>query len=180
MNRKDWIKAAGLLGAGMLAKPLHAAQLWNGDFPEAGYSRADFGPDFEWGVATAAYQIEGAWNVDGKGESVWDHFTHTKKRRIINKENGDVTCDFYHHYAEDLALMAGMNIPNNRFSIAWSRVIPKGTGQVNEKGLDFYDRVIDKTLELGMEPWVTLYHWDLPQALEEKGGWVNICKKSFK
>ena len=168
MNRKDWLKTAGLLGAGMLAKPLSAMPFWPGDPLRA----RDFGPDFQWGVATAAYQIEGAWNEDGKGPSVWDTFTH-KKRKIQNNENADVSCDFYHRYEDDLGRMAAMNIPNNRFSLAWSRVIPEGTGKPNEKGLDFYDRVIDKTLDLGMQPWVTLYHWDIPQALEEKGGWLN-------
>lgn len=137
-----------------------------------GYTAADFGEDFLWGTATAAYQIEGAWNVDGKGPSIWDTFTH-KRGNIHNNDNGDIACDFYNRYASDIALVKQMNLDVFRFSTAWSRVIPNGTGQVNQKGLDFYHRVIDSCLEQGVQPWLTLYHWDLPHALEEKGGWQN-------
>ncbi len=137
-----------------------------------GFKRSDFGPDFEWGVATAAYQIEGAWNVDGKGPSIWDTFTH-KRGKIKTGENADIACDFYNSYPSDIALMQQMGIPNSRFSIAWSRVLPEGTGKINQAGLDYYDRVIDKSLELGVNPWVTIFHWDLPQALEDKGGWAD-------
>lgn len=157
------------MGAGMLMKPAFASQNL---FPNASIRRSDFGPDFQWGVATAAYQIEGAWKEDGKSPSIWDTFTH-KKGKIKTGENGDVSCDFYHRYREDLALMQSMGIPNNRFSLSWSRILPEGTGKVNEKGADFYDRVIDRCLELGLEPWITCYHWDLPQVLQDKGGWVN-------
>lgn len=169
MNRRDLLRTLGLIGAGMVVRPTFASRSLL--LPE-GLRRADFGSDFQWGVATAAYQIEGAWDEDGKGRSVWDEFTHTKGK-IKSGENGDVSCDFYHRYPDDLAIMRDMAIPNYRFSIAWSRIFPEGAGTVNEKGLDFYDKVIDKCLELGIEPWLTCYHWDLPWALEEKGGWTN-------
>lgn len=141
-------------------------------FPGPAFRRSDFGPDFQWGVATAAYQIEGAWDADGKSPSIWDTFTHTKGK-IKTGENGDVSADFYHRYPEDLALMRDMAIPNNRFSLSWTRLLPGGTGAPNEKGLEFYDKVIDRCLELGIEPWITCYHWDLPQVLQDKGGWQN-------
>ncbi|MCS7058152.1 MAG: GH1 family beta-glucosidase [Meiothermus sp.] len=134
--------------------------------------KADFGPQFRWGVATAAYQIEGAVKEDGRGPSIWDTFAHTPGR-IKTGENADVACDFYHRYREDTALIREMNFQAHRFSLAWPRILPEGRGRLNPKGLDFYQRVIDRTLELGLEPWVTLYHWDLPQALEDQGGWTN-------
>lgn len=137
-----------------------------------GFTADDFGKDFLWGVATAAYQIEGAWNEDGKGPSIWDTFTH-KGNHIKHHDTGDVACDFYNRYASDIGLIKEMNMDVFRFSTAWSRVLPNGTGQVNQKGIDFYHRVIDSCLEQGVQPWLTLYHWDLPQALEDKGGWEN-------
>ncbi len=136
------------------------------------FTKSDFGDDFKWGVSTAAYQIEGAHNADGKGPSIWDSFTR-RKGKIFNNENGDMACDHYRHYAEDIALIYKLNIPNYRFSISWSRILPQGTGAINHKGVDFYNRVIDFCLELGIEPWITLYHWDLPEALQRKGGWTN-------
>ena len=136
------------------------------------FSKKDFGDDFNWGVSTAAYQIEGAHNKDGKGSSIWDEFSK-KKKKISNGHSGDIACDFYHEYASDIAIINKLNIPNYRFSISWSRVIPNGVGEVNYKGIAFYNRVIDFCLELGIEPWITLYHWDLPQALQQKGGWTN-------
>lgn len=138
--------------------------------------RADFGDDFTWGVATAAYQIEGGWDADGKGPSIWDTFTHRPARlrpRIADRSTGDVACDFYHRYPEDLALVPEMGFGAKRFSISWPRVLPSGTGAVNQAGLDFYSRVVDRCLELDVEPWVTLYHWDLPQVLQDRGGWAN-------
>jgi len=135
-------------------------------------TKKDFGNDFIWGVSTAAYQIEGAHNQDGKGASIWDIFVH-KKNKIFGNQHADIACDFYHRYMEDLYLMKSLNIPNYRFSIAWSRILPQGQGQVNQAGIDFYNRLIDLSLELGITPWITLYHWDLPHALEQKGGWVN-------
>ncbi|MEO6721488.1 MAG: GH1 family beta-glucosidase [Ferruginibacter sp.] len=131
-----------------------------------------FGKDFKWGVSTAAYQVEGAWNADGKGRSVWDVFANIKGK-IFGNQNGNVACDYYHRYAHDLSIMSQLNIPNYRFSLSWSRIIPDGIGPVNKTGIDFYNRVIDFCLELGIEPWITLYHWDLPYELEKKGGWTN-------
>lgn len=136
------------------------------------FTKDDFGADFKWGVSTAAYQIEGAHNADGKGPSIWDVFVK-QRRKIANGEHGDIACNFYNHYADDIALMYKMGIPNYRFSIAWSRILPQGIGPLNYKGIDFYNRVIDFCLELGIEPWVTLYHWDLPNELQKKGGWAN-------
>ena len=129
-----------------------------------------FPEDFLWGVATASFQIEGAWDEDGKGESIWDRFTHTEGH-IIDNSNGDVACDHYHRYPEDIALMQSLNIQAYRFSIAWPRILPAGRGEVNQAGLDFYSRLVDGLLEAGIEPFPTLYHWDLPQALQDEGGW---------
>ena len=132
----------------------------------------DFGIDFKWGVSTAAYQIEGGYNMHGKGPSIWDEFVN-KKGRIFKNHHGKIACDFYTRYAKDISLMAELHIPNYRFSIAWSRIFPKGIDTVNREGVDFYNRVIDFCLELNIEPWITLYHWDLPQQLQLKGGWMN-------
>lgn len=168
MNRREFARQTLLAGlAAGLTPSLFAKTLFNDPL-----TRAAFGDDFLWGVATAAYQIEGAWNVDGKSPSVWDTFTH-KRGKIKGNENGDVACDFYHRYPEDIANIRSMNFDVNRFSLAWTRIKPDGTGAVNQKGVDFYHRVIDKTLEQGLQPWVTLYHWDLPQCLEDRGGWAN-------
>jgi beta-glucosidase len=137
------------------------------------FSRQDFGTDFVWGTATAAYQIEGAHDQDGRGPSIWDTFTHRPNRFGRPRPNGDIACDFYHLYETDLRLLKSLGFTAFRFSISWSRIMPLGTGLVNEQGLAFYDRIIDTCLALGIEPWITLYHWDLPQALEDKGGWTN-------
>ncbi len=134
--------------------------------------RKDFGTDFTWGVSTAAYQIEGNCDKHGKGESIWDVFAK-QKGKIFQKQTGKISCDFYNRYANDISLIADLNIPNYRFSISWTRILPFGTGYVSHKGVDFYNRVIDFCLEFGIAPWVTLYHWDLPQALQKKGGWAN-------
>ena len=136
------------------------------------FAKYEFGPDFMWGVSTAAYQVEGACFSEGKGKSIWDVFSHTKGK-ISGGQNGDFACDFYHRYAQDIKLMADMGIPNFRFSLSWSRIIPEGTGKVNPVGIEFYNRIIDLCLELKIEPWITLYHWDLPYELEKKGGWTN-------
>jgi beta-glucosidase len=130
-------------------------------------------PDgFLWGVASSAYQIEGAWNKDGKGESIWDRFSHTSGN-IKNGDTGDIACDHYHHYTEDVALMKELGVQAYRFSISWSRVLPKGKGDANRAGLNFYRRLVDELLKEGIEPWVCLYHYDLPQALQDEGGWAN-------
>ncbi|MCG3140117.1 MAG: Beta-glucosidase A [Anaerolineae bacterium] len=131
-----------------------------------------FPSDFTWGAATAAYQIEGAWNLDGKGESIWDRFSHTPGK-IVNAANGDVACDHYHRFRGDIEIMRQIGLNAYRFSISWPRVLPNGVGAVNEKGIDFYDRLTDALLEANIEPYATLYHWDLPQALQDQGGWGN-------
>ena len=132
----------------------------------------DFGEDFVWGVSTAAYQIEGAHTADGKGKSIWDEFV-TKKGTIYENQHAEITCDFYHRYKDDILLMKSMNIEHYRFSISWTRILPDGTGEVNQKGIAFYNDVISFCLKCGITPWVTLYHWDLPQNLEQLGGWAN-------
>ena len=131
-----------------------------------------FPKDFIWGAATSAYQIEGAWNEDGKGISIWDTFSHTPGK-ISNNENGDVAVDHYHRFKEDIRLMADLGLKAYRFSTSWTRILPDGTGKVNKKGLDFYDRLVDELLRNRIEPYVCLFHWDLPQALQDKGGWPN-------
>ncbi|MFA1541532.1 GH1 family beta-glucosidase [Actinomadura monticuli] len=127
---------------------------------------------FRWGVATAAYQIEGAVDEDGRGPSTWDTFSHTPGR-VRDGHTGDVACDHYHRWPEDVALMSGLGVDAYRFSIAWPRVQPSGSGPVNGKGLDFYDRLVDGLLAAGISPAATLYHWDLPQPLEDAGGWME-------
>ncbi|MEO9893981.1 GH1 family beta-glucosidase [Aurantibacter sp.] len=133
---------------------------------------SNFGKNFVWGVSTAAYQIEGAHNVAGKSESIWDRFV-LKKGNIYNGHHGQDACEFYADYERDILLMKSMNIENFRFSISWTRVLPNGVGVVNEAGINFYNKVIDFCITCGITPWVTLYHWDLPQSLEDKGGWTN-------
>jgi beta-glucosidase len=134
--------------------------------------RAAFGDDFNWGVSTAAYQIEGAHNAEGKGASIWDNFSQ-KKKKIQGGHHGNIACDFYNLYPGDIRLLNQLNIPNYRFSISWSRIFPLGIGHINQPGVDYYNRLIDECLANGIQPWVTLYHWDLPEALEQKGGWTN-------
>jgi beta-glucosidase len=129
-----------------------------------------FPPDFVWGAATASYQIEGAANEDGRGESVWDRFCATPGK-VRNADNGTVACDFYHRYREDIALMGELGIDAFRFSVAWPRVLPAGRGRINEAGLDFYDALVDELLGNGIAPYVTLFHWDTPQVIEDAGGW---------
>jgi beta-glucosidase len=132
----------------------------------------DFGENFTWGVSSSAYQTEGAYLEDGKGMSIWDVFTSVPGK-VHNGENGNSACNFYHRYIQDIILMQYLGIRNFRCSIAWSRIFPDGKGRVNDKGVDFYDRLIDFCLESNITPWMTLYHWDLPYALEEEGGWTN-------
>ncbi|KAA2218789.1 GH1 family beta-glucosidase [Maribacter flavus] len=151
---------------------------------------SDFGKNFIWGVSTAAFQIEGAHDKHGKGPSIWDVFT-SRKGKIRGNDTAKTSCDFYHRYKEDIDLMKSLNIPNFRFSISWSRILPTGTGKINTEGIAFYNRVIDYCLEQDITPWITLYHWDLPHELELKGGWTNreildwfeeytkVCAQSF-
>ena len=131
-----------------------------------------FKKDFAWGVATASYQIEGAWNADGKGESVWDVFAH-EPGRIKDGSTGDVACDHYYRFRDDVKLMKELGIRSYRFSLSWPRLIPNGMGELNPAGVQFYSDLIDTLLENGIEPYVTLFHWDYPYALYEKGGWLN-------
>ena len=131
-----------------------------------------FPKDFIWGVACASYQCEGAWNEDGKGRNIWDDFTHVPGN-ILNGDTGDRACDSYHRWAEDVRLMKQFGIQAYRFSISWARIIPDGDGAVNEKGLEFYDNLVNALIASGIKPMITLYHWDLPSALQDKGGWLN-------
>jgi len=131
-----------------------------------------FPHNFLWGAATAAYQVEGAWNEDGRGESIWDRFSHTSGN-VSNGDTGDIACDHYHRLEDDIALMRRLGLRAYRFSTSWSRVLPTGRGRINPKGLDFYDRLVDRLCAANIEPLLTLYHWDLPQALQDEGGWDN-------
>jgi beta-glucosidase len=131
-----------------------------------------FPHNFLWAAATAAYQVEGAWNEDGKGESIWDRFSHTLGK-IEDGTTGDIACDQYHRYPDDIALMRQLGLKAYRFSIGWARVLPNGRGRINPKGLDFYDRLVDALCAANIEPFLTLYHWDLPQVLQNEGGWEN-------
>jgi beta-glucosidase len=142
-------------------------------------ARSAFSHAFTWGVATASYQIEGAVQADGRGPSIWDTFSHTPGK-IQDSSTGDIACDHYHRYRQDAALMQSLGVNAYRFSISWSRVLPTGRGAINEKGLDFYDRLVDELLSKQIEPVVTLYHWDLPQALYDQGGWqVRSTAEAF-
>jgi beta-glucosidase len=132
---------------------------------------SSFPRDFVWGAATASYQIEGAVREGGRGESVWDRFCATPGK-VRNGDSGEIACDFYHRFRDDVALMRELGLDAFRFSISWPRVLPTGRGPVNEVGLDFYDRLVDELLANGIEPYVTLFHWDTPQALEDAGGWT--------
>ncbi len=131
-----------------------------------------FPKDFLWGAATASYQIEGASRQDGRGDCIWTRFSHTPGK-VMNGDTGDVATDHYHRYVEDVALMQELGLQTYRFSISWPRVIPNGTGATNPAGLDFYDRLVDELLKANIIPTATLYHWDLPQALQNRGGWLN-------
>ncbi|OQY82538.1 MAG: beta-glucosidase, partial [Anaerolineae bacterium UTCFX3] len=135
-----------------------------------------FPHNFLWGAATASYQIEGAWDADGKGESIWDRFSHTPGK-IEDNSTGDVACDHYRRWREDVALMRRLGLKAYRFSTSWPRVLPCGRGRVEPRGLDFYDRLVDALCAANIEPFLTLYHWDLPQALQDEGGWTNrdVC-----
>ena len=131
-----------------------------------------FRKDFVWGAAAASYQVEGGHDADGKGPSVWDAFCRWPGKTHLG-QTGDVACDHYHRYAEDVALMKQVGLKGYRLSLSWPRILPDGTGAVNEKGLAFYDRLVDALLAAGIQPWVTLFHWDLPLALHHRGGWLN-------
>ncbi len=131
-----------------------------------------FKKDFVWGAASASYQVEGAYKEDGKGKSVWDEFTSIPDK-ILFDQNGKVACDHYHRYKEDVSLMRNLSLDAYRFSLSWTRIIPDGMSEINQKGLDFYDRLVDELLKNGIKPYITLYHWDMPYELEKKGGFRN-------
>ncbi len=138
-----------------------------------------FPEDFTWGCASSAYQVEGAWNEDGKGPSIWDTFVHTPGR-IANNETGDIAVDHYHRYKDDVTLMKELGLAAYRFSVSWARILPNGTGPLNQAGLGFYDRLVDELLEKKIEPYLCLFHYDLPQALQDKGGWPSRdCAYAF-
>ena len=136
------------------------------------FNKKLFGDNFFWGVSTAAFQTEGSCNLGGRGESIWDVFVKNKGK-IHNGDNADMACDFYNKFREDIDIIKQLNIPNFRFSISWSRLLPNGTGEINQEGVLYYNRVINYCIANRIEPWVTIYHWDLPQVLENKGGWTN-------
>ncbi len=137
-----------------------------------------FPKDFLWGSATSSYQIEGAWQEDGKGPNIWDVFSHTPGK-VLNGDTGDVAIDHYHRYRDDVSLMADLGLQAYRFSFSWARIIPDGTGAIEKRGLDFYDRLIDALLEKNIHPMATLYHWDLPAVLQDKGGWTHRDSASW-
>ena len=176
MRRREVLRLAlGVCGGSLLAQSrfsLAGAPTQGTGGGAAAVAEAAFPAGFLWGAATAAYQVEGAWNIDGRGESIWDRFAHTPGK-VKDNANGDVACDSYNRYREDIALMRKLGVRSYRFSIAWPRVQPGGVGPANAKGLDYYKRLIDATLEAGIRPFPTLYHWDLPQPLEDAGGWPN-------
>lgn len=171
MERRKFLQVAGLtLGAGPLAHLLP-----NDAVAQAASARGgaeNFPAGFLWGSATASYQVEGAAREGGRGLSVWDTFSHTSGK-TSNGDTGDVADDFYHLYPKDIALMKDLGLKTFRFSVAWSRIFPEGTGKPNQEGVDFYKRLTDALLAAGIEPYCTLFHWDLPQALQDRGGWEN-------
>jgi beta-glucosidase len=182
-SRRQFGKAAGLLGLGMAATPaLAQGSLQGGPATPAiaPHAPASFPSGFIWGTATSSYQVEGAVNEDGRGRSIWDTFTHTPGK-IYDRSNADRANDHFHRYKEDVGLIKELGAKAYRFSIAWPRVFPEGTGTPNPKGLDFYDRLLDELLANGIEPFATLYHWDLPQALQDRfGGWQSAdTSKAF-
>ena len=176
MDRRRFLRSSLAVGSALsLPEPMFAqarklpAAVQTGDAVHTG---AAFPDGFLWGIATAAFQVEGAWNEDGKGESIWDRFTHTQGK-IRGAATADVACDDYHRFREDIAIVKRMNLKSYRFSISWPRIQPNGTGAANQKGLDHYSKLVDTLLEAGIRPFCTMYHWDLPQALEDRGGWPN-------
>src|SRR4051812_14459808 len=166
-SRRQFAKLAGLSAISLAAGPTSAATR------KSAATLAAFPRGFVWGTATSSYQIEGAVNEDGRGPSIWDTFSHTAGK-IADHSNGDRANEHYHRYKEDVALIKALGVKAYRFSIAWPRVFPDGSGQPNPKGLDFYNRLVDELLANGIEPYATLYHWDLPQALQDRvGGWQS-------
>src|SRR5262245_8924136 len=167
ISRRDFAKAAAGTSLGAAVAGHHS-----GTEPTQPSTAREFPKGVYWGVGTSSYQIEGAWNEDGKGLSIWDTYAHTPGK-IKNGDTGDVANDHYHRYKEDVALMKNISANAYRFSISWPRIFPQGTGTPNAKGLDFYNRLVDELKGAGIESFPTLYHWDLPQALQDKGGWQS-------
>jgi beta-glucosidase len=178
VNRRQFVtNSLAVTGTTLFAANLNqttavASNQVPGATPSSTLQQARFPDNFLWGTATAAYQVEGAWQEDGKGESIWDRFTHTPGK-VKGGTTGDVACDQYHLFAQDIALAKRLNQKSYRFSISWPRIQRAGIGAPNMKGLDHYSRLVDVLLENGMRPFCTIYHWDLPQALEDRGGWPN-------
>src|SRR5712692_2446587 len=172
LNRRKFLTSA--LGAAASFYVLPPGAVLAGEWlnPQMRFAPFSFPEEFIFGAATASYQIEGAWNEDGKGESIWDRFAHTVGR-VKGGSTGDVACDSYHRYKEDVELLEKLNLKSYRFSISWPRIQADGTGKPNPKGLDYYKRLTDALLEAKIRPLCTLYHWDLPQKLEDAGGWPN-------
>ncbi len=161
MDRRLFLKSSlAAAGSALLSEAPSLAE----PVPTTSSARAHFPDGFLWGMATASYQVEGAWNEDGKSESLWDRFSHTQGK-VKGGATGDIACDQYHLYPEDIAILKRLNQKSYRFSISWPRIQPTGTGAPDQKGLDHYSRLVDALLEAGIRPFCTLYHWDLPQAL---------------
>ncbi|HZD51252.1 MAG TPA: family 1 glycosylhydrolase, partial [Silvibacterium sp.] len=177
IDRRQFLsQSLALAGSAAFSRYAHAipvSSIAGGELmPPIDVSGARFPANFMWGSATASYQVEGGWQEDGKGPSIWDTFAHTVGK-VKGSDTGDIACDSYHRYKEDIAIMKRLNLKSARFSIAWTRIQPTGTGAVNQKGLDFYSRYVDALLEAGIRPMCTVFHWDLPQTLEDQGGWPN-------
>ncbi len=173
ITRRGIVKGAAALGAAQGTAPVAAAQAAAEEEPPATRPRdLAFPETFIWGVGTSAFQIEGAVKEDGRGPSIWDTYSHTPGK-IRDGDTADTACDHYHRYRDDVKQMAALGAKAYRFSIAWPRIFPQGVGQPNPKGIDFYNRLIDALLEFAIEPFPTLFHWDLPQALQDKGGWLS-------
>ena len=185
MDRRSFIRnsivggsSALLAGRGFAADASAAQQEIPGTIATSEIDGARFPDGFIWGMASASYQVEGAWNMDGKGESIWDRFAHTVGK-VKGAATADVACDQYHRYKEDVAILKRLNQKSYRFSTSWARIQPSGTGPVNQKGIDHYSRLTDALLEAGIRPFCTIYHWDLPQGLEDRGGWPNRDLASY-
>ena len=176
MDRRSFLAKTSAWAAAAALPKLSSASVVPTSDPISEQSSASkqsvFPKGFLWGSATASYQVEGAWNVDGRGESIWDRFSHTPGN-VKGDWTGDVACDGYNRFPEDIAIMKQMNLRSYRYSIAWPRIQPSGSGASNQKGIDYYKRLTDAVLGAGMRPLVTLFHWDLPQPLEDQGGWPN-------
>jgi beta-glucosidase len=172
-DRREFLGIGSAAALGLTAAPPSVLAQQTGKAGSgARFARPTFPKGFYWGVATASYQIEGSPDADGKGKSIWDVYAHTPGK-MTNNDTGDVAIDHYRRYKEDVKVMKDLGANAYRFSIAWTRVLPEGSGQPNPKGLDFYSRLVDELLKAGIEPFPTLYHWDLPQALQDKGGWQS-------